>query len=595
MLATLWLPQAIVFTAGLSFLGLGVPPPTPEWGRLIADGTEQIAEAWWLAVLPSAVLVVTVLGVDAQRRLVAGSVGSGAARATRRACAGLSAARRVRVRRHGLRGRCGQAERSAAVVHIVVLASNDLRSVIGPIALLRRRSPIIRAMPAVALPDRPPFAIRARVLTPLDNGGFADEPDGLVEVDADGRIAFAGAMSAAAEGTTSGAIDLRPWVVLPGMVDLHAHLPQLPNAGVGFALDLLTWLDRLTFPTERSWSDPAVAERLAAPIFRAFAAAGTTTVLAYGVLYEAAMDVAFRAAEEHGIRAILGKVMMDRVTYDPTIEPATILERSLRESADLIERWHGRDDGRLGYAVTPRFAVSCTADMLRASADLAHSTGAWWQTHVSEDPGEIAEVGRLFPEARDYLDVYDRAGGLGERAILAHAIHLSPRELARMVETGTRVAHCPASNLFIGAGVMPLSAYLAAGVAVGLGSDVSGGPDPSLFSVMRAGAYAQMARRSLLDEDAPPLRPLDWLRLGTLDGARALGLGDRIGSIEAGKEADLIVLDPAMTAPIPDSEAIGVTDDADSLMSRLIFRAHPDMVRGTWVRGRRLASNGGGL
>jgi guanine deaminase len=373
------------------------------------------------------------------------------------------------------------------------------------------------------------------------------------------------------------------------MVDLHAHLPQLPNAGVGFALDLLSWLDRLTFPTERSWADPAVAERLAPPIFRAFAAAGTTTVLAHGVVYEAAMDAAFRAAEAHGIRAILGKVMMDRVTYDPTIEPSTILERSMRESAGLIERWHGRDAGRLGYAVTPRFAVSCTAELLRESAALARSTGAWWQSHVSEDPGEIAEVARQFPEARDYVDVYDRAGGLGERSILAHAIHLSARELDRLVESRTRVAHCPASNLFIGAGVMPLSAYLEAGLSVGLGSDVSGGPDPSLFSVMRVGAYAQMARRSLVgDRAAPPLRPLDWLRLGTLDGARALGLADRIGSIEAGKEADLIVVDPSMTSPLAGSGAVEAPDDADSLMSRLIFRAHPDMVRAAWVRGRRL-------
>ena len=446
-------------------------------------------------------------------------------------------------------------------------------------------------MPAPALPDRPPFAIRARLLTPLDGGSFADEADGLVEVGADGRIAFAGGI-ADRPGVGAGAplevIDLRPWVVLPGMVDLHAHLPQLPNAGVGFALDLLTWLDRLTFPTERSWADPAVAERLSPPIFRAFAAAGTTTVLAYGVVYEAAMDAAFRAAEAHGTRAILGKVMMDRVTYDPTIEPSMILERSMRESASLIERWHGRDEGRLGYAVTPRFAVSCTAALLRESASLARSTGAWWQTHLSEDPGEIAEVARLFPEAQDYVDVYDRAGGLGDRSILAHAIHLSDREVARLVETGTRVAHCPASNLFIGAGVMPLVAYLEAGMTVGLGSDVSGGPDPSLFSVMRVGAYAQMARRSLTGEAGTPLRPLDWLRLGTLDGARALGLADRIGSVEAGKEADLIAVDPSMTSPLAGFAAADAPDDADSLLSRLIFRAHPDMVRGAWVRGRRL-------
>jgi guanine deaminase len=443
-------------------------------------------------------------------------------------------------------------------------------------------------MPDVALPDRPPFAIQARIVSPLASGGTLHEADGVVAVDAAGSLAYVGAASAAAPDLLAGAVDVRPWVLMPGLIDTHAHLPQLPNAGLGFALDLLTWLDLLTFPTERSWSDPAVASRLAPAIFRSFAAVGTTTVLAYGVVYEAAMEAAFQAAEAHGIRAILGKVMMDRVTYDPTIEPATILDRSLREAADLIGRWHGAADGRLGYAVTPRFAVSCTADMLRESASLARSTGTWWQTHVSEDPGEIAEVARLFPEARDYVDVYDRAGGLGERAVLAHGIHLSDRETARLVETRTRVSHCPASNLFIGAGVMPLARWLEAGIVVGLGSDVSGGPDASLFSVMRAGAYSQMARRSLAGEKRPPLDPLAWLRLGTLDGARVLGLDDRIGSVEVGKEADVIVVDPSLTAPLRDHDDPALLDDPAAIVSRLIFRAHPDMVRAAWVRGQRL-------
>ncbi len=449
-------------------------------------------------------------------------------------------------------------------------------------------------MPEVALPDRPPFAIRARILSPLATGEMLHEPDGVVAVDAAGALTFVAAAAHAPPDVLAGAVDVRPWVVMPGLVDTHAHLPQLPNAGLGFALDLLTWLDKLTFPTERSWADPSVAVSLAPAIFRAFAAAGTTTVLAYGVVYEAAMEAAFRAAEAHGIRAILGKVMMDRVTYDPTIELGSILDRSLRESADLISRWHGAADGRLGYAVTPRFAVSCTAELLRDSASLARSTGTWWQSHVSEDPGEIEEVARLFPDARDYVDVYDRAGALGERSVLAHAIHLSDRELVRIVETGTRVSHCPASNLFIGAGLMPLARWLEAGVAVGLGSDVSGGPDPSLFSVMRAGAYSQMARRSLAGDDLPPLGPLDWLRLGTIDGARALGLDDRIGSLEIGKEADVIVVDPGLTAPMPangDPESLADSEllaDPAALVSRLIFRAHPDMVRGTWVRGRLL-------
>jgi len=184
--------------------------------------------------------------------------------------------------------------------------------------------------------------------------------------------------------------------------------------------------------------------------------------------------------------------------------------------------------------------------------------------------------------------VYDRAGGLGPRTVLAHAIHLSDREIERLVETGTRIAHCPSSNLFLASGIMPLARYLAAGLSVGLGTDVAGGPDASLFSVMRIGAYAQVARRTVAGDAGPIFGPLDWLRLGTLAGARALGLGDRIGSLEAGKEADLIAVDPRFTVALPDLDYDPEQVEGEELVSRLIFRAHPNMVRSAWVRGRRL-------
>jgi guanine deaminase len=435
-------------------------------------------------------------------------------------------------------------------------------------------------------PDRPPFSVRARLLTPLTAGGSRNEVDALVEVDAAGRLAGI-TPSADRPAEAAAAVDLRPWVLMPGLVDLHAHLPQLPNAGLGAGLDLLTWLERYIFPLEREFDDAEAAERLAPAAFRAFAAAGTTTALLYGAVYAPSLDAAFRAAEAHGIRAIIGKVMMDRVTYDRSIDPATILEVSLRQSADLCARWNGRDAGRLRYAFTPRFAVSCSAEMLRESAALARASGAYWQTHLAEDAGEIAEVRRLFPEAIDYVDVYDRAGGLGERTILAHAVHLSDRELTRLVETGTRVAHCPASNLFLASGLMPLARYLEAGLAVGLGSDVAAGPELSMFSVMQMGAYTQNALRAGGDS-RPVLAPLDWLRLGTLDGARVLGIDDAVGSLEPGKEADMIAVDPSLTAPLPGVDA----DDPADLMSRLMYRAHPSMVRAAWVRGRRLEAPG---
>lgn len=442
------------------------------------------------------------------------------------------------------------------------------------------------------LPERPPFTIRARVITPLDGGSVRHIADGLVRVDAAGRLAKVEAFTA--DAGRDGVVDLRPFVVVPGLVDLHAHLPQLPNAGIGFGMDLLTWLERHIFPLERRWADPAVADRVAPAALRAMAAAGTTTVLAYGAVYPESLEVAFRAAERHGIRAVLGKVMMDRVTYDERRVPGSpeLTELSLRQSADLCSRWHGRDGGRLRYAFTPRFAVACTANLLRESAALAASTGALWQTHLSEDRGEIEAVAGLFPEAADYVDVYDRAGALGPHSVFAHAVHLSDRELARLVAAGARVAHCPASNLFLASGVMPLARYLAAELTVGLGSDVAGGPDVSIWTAMRVGAYTQNAYRVMTGDPRPVCGPLDWLRLATLDGARALGIADTTGSLEVGKEADLVVVDPAATEAVPgDGGLTEVTESLDEpslLISRLMFRAVPGMVRAAYVRGRRL-------
>ncbi len=368
------------------------------------------------------------------------------------------------------------------------------------------------------------------------------------------------------------------------MVDLHVHLPQLPAAGVGAGLHLLDWLERYIFPLERAFDEPA-AERLAPAAYRAFAAAGTTTAVIYGAVYEPSLDAAFRAAEAHGLRAVIGKVMMDRGSYDDRVPPERLLDTSLRQSADLCSRWHGRDGGRLRYAFTPRFAVSCSPDMLRESAALARATGAYWQTHLAEDRDELQAVARLHPDAMDYLDVYDRAGGLGPRSIMAHAIHLSDREIARLADTRTAVAHCPASNLFLASGAMRLARYQEAGIRVGLGSDVSGGPELSIFANMRAGAYTQSGLHVLAEGRGPePLGPLEWLRLGTLDGATALGLDAEIGSLEVGKEADVIAVDPRLVAPIEGIDS----DDPAEIMSRLVFRPHPEMVRAAWVRGRRL-------
>jgi len=272
------------------------------------------------------------------------------------------------------------------------------------------------------------------------------------------------------------------------------------------------------------------------------------------------------------------------VTYDDRTPPGQILDNAIRASGELCERWHGAADGRLRYAFTPRFAVSCTADMLRESAALAEHYDATWQTHLSEDAREMATVAEHFPGAIDYLDVYDQAGGLGRKALFAHSIHLSDREVARMVETDSAVAHCPVSNMFIRSGVMPLGRFLDEGLRVGLGTDVAGAPELSVITQMRLGFFQHNSRAVVAGDDAPVPDPLEWIRLGTLGGARALGLDHLIGSLEPGKEADLIAVDPELGRP-PAAEACRGVDE---VASRLIFRERAGMVRSAWVRGRRL-------
>lgn len=437
-------------------------------------------------------------------------------------------------------------------------------------------------MSSFAVPAQPPFTLRARLLSALPDGDSLWLADGIIEVDEAGRIRSVRA-AADAPLTAETAIDLRPLVVMPGLVDTHVHIPQIPAAGLGAGMDLLAWLERYVFPLERAF-DVAAAEVLAPQVYRAMAAAGTTTFSGYAAVWPDSTDACFRAAEEHGIRAIIGAVLMDRVTYDDRTPPSQVLDDAIRASAELCERWHGAAEGRLRYAFTPRFAVSCTADMLRESAALAEHYGATWQTHLAEDAREMATVAEHFPEATDYLDVYDRAGGLGRKALLAHSIHLSEREIARMVETDSAVAHCPVSNMFIRSGVMPLARYLDEGLRVGLGTDVAGAPELSVITQMRLGFFQHNSRAAVAGGDAPVPGPLEWLRLGTLGGAEALGLGDVIGSLEAGKEADLIAVDPDLGRP-PTADPCR---DMDEVASRLIFRERVGMVRAAWVRGRRL-------
>ncbi|MBI4424627.1 MAG: guanine deaminase [Elusimicrobia bacterium] len=406
-------------------------------------------------------------------------------------------------------------------------------------------------------------------------------PDGALAVGPDGFLAYAGPASRArAKGWRW--LDRRGCVALPGLIDAHCHLPQYPAVGAD-GLTLLPWLERHIFPLERAFRGPR-ARALARRFFSDLAASGTTTACVFTSVWRDSTELCFEEALRSGLRVAMGKVMMDRGSYDTAFRggPARRLELSLRESDELCRRWHRRDGGRLLYAFTPRFAVSCSMELMRGAADLARRRGAYLQTHLAENREELRVVARAFRGSPDYTSVYERAGLLGSRTILAHGVWLSRAEARTLARRRCTVAHCPTSNAFLSSGVMDAARLRASGVNLALGSDVAAGPTLDLFEVMRQAVYLQRAARAHgLFEGEPEASPEKAFHMATVGGARALGLEDRIGTLEAGKEADFILVRRAAIDPPSAPEA-----GALALAGRLVYRGGPGCVRETFVRGR---------
>jgi guanine deaminase len=275
-------------------------------------------------------------------------------------------------------------------------------------------------------------------------------PDGALAWDQNGVLVFAGLWKdrpkAAAWTDSSGC------VITPGFVDVHAHLPQYPVVARD-GLPLLPWLNRYIFPTEKAFT-PKVAEKQAPLFFQALKKNGITSAALYTAINAKSTGLCFQAAETSGLRIITGQMMMDVNSYGDGTGKEQLV-RTLRESAALCERWHGAARGRLRYAFSPRFAVTCSVKMMQGAAELAREAGAFLQTHLSENRQELEVVAQRFPWAEDYVDVYESCGLLGPRTIMGHAIYLNPRELRALALSDTKIAHCPSSNLFLQSGVMP--------------------------------------------------------------------------------------------------------------------------------------------
>ncbi|WP_299009295.1 guanine deaminase [uncultured Caulobacter sp.] len=371
--------------------------------------------------------------------------------------------------------------------------------------------------------------------------------DGLLLVE-DGRVAACGAYADLAPRLGDTPVeDLTGYLITPGFVDTHIHFPQV-DVIAAHGAQLLDWLEQHTFPCEARFADADHAAETATFFLDELLRNGTTTALVFGSVHKVSVEALFAEALARDMRLIAGKTLMDRNAPEGLTDT---VESSRADMEALIADWHGK--GRLGYAVTPRFAISCSDEQLAMAGEvLAAHPGVWMQTHLSENPHEIAETARLFPAARDYLDVYDRFGLLRERSVFAHCVHLHGDAFQRLAAKGGAAAFCPTSNLFLGSGLFPLKDACAHGVKVGMGTDVGAGTTFSILHTLGEAYKVGQLRGDALD-------PFHAFYLGTLGGARALDLGDKIGNLAPGKEADFLVLDLAATPLIARRLAAAVT------------------------------------
>ncbi|MDB5454376.1 MAG: guaD [Caulobacteraceae bacterium] len=384
-------------------------------------------------------------------------------------------------------------------------------------------------------------------------------PDGLLVVE-DGHVLASGAYADLAPALPADAtVTAFPGkLITPGFVDAHIHYAQTDVIAASGA-QLLDWMTHHTFPAEQAFAYRAHADEAAAFFLSELLRNGTTSALVFGTVHKTSVDALFDAALARNMRLIAGKVLMDR--HAPAALCDTV-ETGRADTEALIRAWRGR--GRLGYAVTPRFAVTSSDAQLAMAGEVAAAhPDVLVHTHMSENLDEIARVGELFPDRRDYLDVYAKFGLVGPRSVFAHCVHSTEDALRRMAAAGASAAFCPSSNLLLGSGLFSLNQACRCGVNVGLGTDVGAGASFSLLnSISEAYKVGQLQGENL--------DPLHAFYMATLAGARALKLDDRIGNLAPGKEADFLVLDPAAT-PLLARRMQGAKSLADKLFALSIL------------------------
>ncbi|WFD01230.1 guanine deaminase [Malassezia yamatoensis] len=382
-------------------------------------------------------------------------------------------------------------------------------------------------------------------------------------------------------------IHLRPGMFLcPGFVDTHTA-----NTGHGMHLQLLDWLEQLTFPEEAKFSDAQYAEQLYASVIDRYLRSGTTTACIYATIHLQATKILANLCHEKGLRAFVGRCQMDRNAPRNYVESSA--DVSCKHTEEFIQYCQTLPNSLVQPILTPRFAIACTPDLLAGIGELAtKNSEIRIQTHLDENQSEISETLKLFPSRSSYADVYDHYGLLNQRTILAHAIHLTEDEINLLVERQCALSHCPTSNIQLTSGVFRLMELVRRGLKIGLGSDISGGYSIGLLPVLREANT--LSRTLAMQDPRQETASLEILfYIATLGGAQVCGLDDHVGKFAKGYDFDALLVDPFLTQPgrsTPGNPGLFVQKDEPlaSVLEKWLFCGDDRNIVEVYVRGRKV-------
>ena len=422
------------------------------------------------------------------------------------------------------------------------------------------------------------FAVRGSIFFASDNPSCSSDAwtfieDGVLCVK-DGHISFTAPSSQCIDSVRDSmpVFEYSDSLICPGFIDAHVHFAQTRIIGSP-APGLLEWLNNHTFPEELRFSDSEYAERVAEEFFDELLKNGTTSALVYPTVHAQSADRFFSEAHRRGLRMTAGKVLMDRNAPEGLCDDQN---SGIHATEQLIHNWHGK--GRQSYAITLRFAGTSTRQQMNACRQLvAKYPDLIFHTHLSETLAEIDWTLGLFPECSDYLSVYENFGMVNEHVVFAHCVHLGDSECRRLSDQGSSAALCPTSNLFLGSGLVNPSRLGEYGIQMSLGTDVGGGTSFSMLQTMQEMYKVSRAVGGYLDA-------FDLFYLATLGSARALHIDRYVGSFEAGKEADFIILDAGNR--VLTERRLKAASSPEELLFAYIILGSSQNIRETWSMGK---------